>query len=128
MYLDLLRIYSFMTRKGQPAIPIQKPGKSGKSSDRKAGGDRKPQSRSAKAGLLFPECAMTEAFPNAESAFRDAFNQPDPVPKLLELITAHPDVQAIADLILVYTKLVGEFPTQFDKFRSSTRQSSPTLP
>ena len=51
---------------------------------------------------------MTEAFPNAESAFRDAFNQPDPAPKLLELITAHPDVEAVADLILVYTELVGE--------------------
>jgi hypothetical protein len=71
--------------------------------------------RSAKAGLQFPECAMTEAFPNAESAFRDAFNQPDPAPKLLELITAHPDVEAIGDLILVYTELVGEF----DKFAAA---------
>ena len=97
----------------------QKPGKSGKSSGRKAGGEGKSQSRSAKAGLLFPECAMTEAFPNAESAFRDAFNQPDPVPKLLELITAHPDVETITDLILVYAKLVGESPTQFDKFAAA---------
>lgn len=60
---------------------------------------------------------MTEAFPNAESAFRDAFNLPDPAPKLLELITAHPDVEAIGDL--VYTELVGESPTQFDKFAAA---------
>ena len=34
------------------------------------------------------DCTMTEAFPNAECAFRDAFNHTDPVPELLELITA----------------------------------------
>ena len=59
---------------------------------------------------------MTEAFPNAERAFRDAFNHPDPVPKLLELVTAHPDYPAILDLVVVYMELVGESPTQFDKF------------
>ena len=59
---------------------------------------------------------ITEAFPKAESAFRDAFNQPDPAPKLLELITTHPDTSAILDLVVVYMELVGESPTQFDKF------------
>jgi len=59
---------------------------------------------------------ITEAFPKAESAFRDAFNQPDPAPKLLELITAHPDTSAILDLVVVYMEVVGESPTQFDKF------------
>jgi len=52
---------------------------------------------------------MTEAFPNAEYAFLDPFNHPDPVPKLLELIMAHPDVPTILDLVvLVYMELVGE--------------------
>jgi len=61
---------------------------------------------------------MTEAFPNAESTFQGVFNQPDPAPKLLELITAHLEVEAIIDLVLVYMEL-GKSPTQFNKFTAA---------
>ncbi|KIM37500.1 hypothetical protein M413DRAFT_275838 [Hebeloma cylindrosporum] len=58
---------------------------------------------------------MAESFPNSENAFRDAFRDPDPIPKLLELIIAHPRPATIVDLISVYEQLVGESPTQINK-------------
>ncbi|KAF8966796.1 hypothetical protein BDZ97DRAFT_1756386 [Flammula alnicola] len=59
---------------------------------------------------------MADSFPNAENAFRDAFNHPDPTPKLLELIKAHPQLPTITDLVSVYMGLVAVCPTQIDKF------------
>jgi hypothetical protein len=73
---------------------------------------------------------MAGSFPNAENAFRGAFNQPDPTPKLLELIRANPELQTITDLVLVYMELVAESPTQIYKFAeslASVRQSTITV-
>ena len=67
-------------------------------------------------GRLAFNCTMTKAFPNAESTFWDAFNQPNPAPKLLELLTAHLDVKALLNLIVIYMELIGKSPFQFDKF------------
>jgi len=59
---------------------------------------------------------MAESFLNAEDAFRDAFNQPNPTPKLLELIKEHPQLPTIIHLVSVYLQLVAECPIQIDKF------------
>jgi len=59
---------------------------------------------------------MAESFLNAESAFRDAFNQPNPTPKLLELIRAHPQLPTITHLVSVYMELAAECPIHIDKF------------
>jgi len=59
---------------------------------------------------------MDESFPIAEAAFRDAFTQPDPAPKLLELIKAHPSGAAIVDLVSVYFQLAAEDPTQLPRY------------
>jgi len=40
---------------------------------------------------------------------------PDPTPKLLELICAHPELPTISDLIIIYLELIEKSPTQIDK-------------
>ena len=60
--------------------------------------------------------ANLESFPNAEAAFRHAFNQLDPTSKLIELVRAHPQHLTILDLVSVYTELTAEHPTQVDKY------------
>ena len=52
------------------------------------------------------------SFPNAEKLFRDAFSLPDPAPKLLELIMAHPTFAAVVDLLDYYTAFVQEHPSR----------------
>jgi hypothetical protein len=57
-----------------------------------------------------------EAFPNAEQLFCDAFALPDPAPKLLELIKAHPTYAAVMDLLVHYTVVVQENPSRANAF------------
>jgi len=58
----------------------------------------------------------SESFPDAENAFRDAFNQPEPVPALLEIIRAHPQRATITELICAYMALTAEHPTEVHRF------------
>ncbi|KIM37504.1 hypothetical protein M413DRAFT_448554 [Hebeloma cylindrosporum] len=58
---------------------------------------------------------MADSFPNAEEAFCDAFQNPDPTPKLLELISAHPRGQTITDLVSFYHEFVTKSPTQVNR-------------
>jgi len=56
-----------------------------------------------------------ESFPNARNVFEDAFNLPDPTPRLLELVRAHPELPTITDLLVIYMELVEKSPIQIDK-------------
>ena len=51
-----------------------------------------------------------EAFPKAEQLFREAFALPDPAPKLLGLVKAHPTYDTIMNLLLHYTVAVQDNP------------------
>jgi len=46
----------------------------------------------------FQLVTIDESFPCADCAFRYAFSMSNPIPKLLELIRAHPNVRTITDL------------------------------
>lgn len=61
------------------------------------------------------DAIMSESFPDALDAIRDAFNLPDPTPQLLELIRAHPELPTIGDIVVIYLELVQQSPSQIDK-------------
>jgi len=58
----------------------------------------------------------SESFPDIDQAFRDAFNQPEPVPALLEVIGAHPQLTTITDLVCTYMELTAEHPAEVHRF------------
>ena len=59
---------------------------------------------------------MEDPFPNAENVFRSAFEGPNPVDFLLNLIKTYPKPKTITELVVVYMDLVHKFPTECDKF------------
>ena len=61
---------------------------------------------------------MTESFPDAVKAIREAFNLPDPTQQLLELIRAHPELPTVGDIVVIYLELVQQSPSQVDKLTS----------